>query len=230
MFNRECLYLEYRYGTENCSSNPIYEDLFNGNADAYNNVRTFTDIGTMVFSLGLGYTQMNKTPAQNLKDTARANAYNDSTAKTNGTKNAVEDSVDDTKNANPKTRLPRTNGEWEGEPGNGKWYSNKPEVNNITNGEGVEFVNGRPDFSPWSQGKFEFEPGTLNGTSSDFSKVYEAIKNEYGLSSQNQAKQFLRDAGLTPHHTSNTVIELIPTDLHKNIPHIGSASDMRGLY
>ncbi|MFV0379201.1 MAG: HNH endonuclease [Anaerorhabdus sp.] len=34
--------------------------------------------------------------------------------------------------------------------------------------------------------------------------------------------------GLTPHHTSTTSIDLIPTDLHGNIPHIGSASDLRG--
>ena len=33
--------------------------------------------------------------------------------------------------------------------------------------------------------------------------------------------------GWTPHHLSNNVIILVPTDLHGNIPHIGSASDMR---
>lgn len=50
---------------------------------------------------------------------------------------------------NPKVRLPRTNGKWEGEPGKGKWYSDKPEVNKITNGEGVEFIDGRANFTPW---------------------------------------------------------------------------------
>lgn len=29
-------------------------------------------------------------------------------------------------------------------------------------------------------------------------------------------------------YPSSTVIQIIPTDLHGNIPHIGSASDMRG--
>jgi len=33
---------------------------------------------------------------------------------------------------------------------------------------------------------------------------------------------------VTPHHSGTTVIELIPTDLHKNVPHIGTASDLRG--
>src|SRR5699024_7649079 len=34
-------------------------------------------------------------------------------------------------NANHRTRLPRNNGHWKGEPGNGKWYSDKLEVQNI---------------------------------------------------------------------------------------------------
>ncbi|XOQ15210.1 MAG: LXG domain-containing protein [Shouchella clausii] len=129
---------------------------------------------------------------------------------------------------NPTTRLPRTNGKWEGEPGNGKWYSDKPEVKNITNGEGVEFINGRPNFSPWSEGDIVFEKGKLTGTPNDFSLVYEQIQHQYNLPSKNAAKKLLKQAGVTPHHKSNTVIELIPTDLHGNIPHIGSASDLRG--
>lgn len=38
----------------------------------------------------------------------------------------------------------------------------------------------------------------------------------------------VEEKGLTPHHLDNNTIQLIPTDLHKNIPHIGSASDLRG--
>lgn len=34
--------------------------------------------------------------------------------------------------------------------------------------------------------------------------------------------------GVTPHHANTTRIQLIPKDLHGNIPHIGSASDLRG--
>ncbi len=131
---------------------------------------------------------------------------------------------------NPTTRLPRTNGKWEGEPGNRKWYSDKPEVKIITNGEGVEFINGRPNFSPWSEGDLVFEKGKLTGTANDFSLVFEQIQHQYKLPSKNAAKKLLKQAGVTPHHKSSTVIELIPTDLHGNIPHIGSVSDLRGGY
>jgi hypothetical protein len=128
-----------------------------------------------------------------------------------------------------RVRLPRTNGNWtSGEPGNGLWQSDIPEVNAVTGGNPIEFKNGRPDFSPWSKGEIEFEPGKLNGTREDFNLVYDEIAREKGLSSRNAAREYLLDKGLTPHHLSNTTIQLIPTDLHGNIPHIGSASDMRG--
>ncbi|MBO2535596.1 HNH endonuclease [Rummeliibacillus suwonensis] len=128
----------------------------------------------------------------------------------------------------PKTRLPRRNGQWKGEPGNSKWYSEKPQVKKITNDEGIEFKEGRPNFTPWSKGSIKFKEGMLDGTKNDFNLVYEKIKQLKGFKSINQAKFWLKEKGLTPHHKSSTEIELIPTDLHGNIPHIGSASDLRG--
>ncbi|WP_077596827.1 HNH endonuclease family protein [Oceanobacillus kimchii] len=129
---------------------------------------------------------------------------------------------------NPKTRLPRNNGHWNGEPGNGKWYSDKPEVQKVTNGKGVEFKDGRPNFTPWSKGSIKFKEGLLDGTKNDFNLVYEKIKQLKGFKTNNQAKIWLKEKGLTPHHKSHTEIELIPTNLHGNIPHVGSASDLRG--
>ena len=130
--------------------------------------------------------------------------------------------------ANPKTRLPRTDGRWEGEPGNGKWYSTKPKVLKVTKGEPVVFKNGRPNFTSWSVGSLIFKKGELAGTREDFGKVYEYLKEKYKFNSKNEAKNWLRDNGLTPHHLSDTEIQLVPTDLNDGIPHIGSASDMRG--
>jgi len=132
---------------------------------------------------------------------------------------------------NPKTRLPRSNGEWKnGAPGNGDWYSNNPKVTNITGGKPVKFTDGRPDFSPWSKGEIEFEPGELDGTDADFDKVYDQIKEEKGLPSRAAAKAYLKDQGLTPHHLDNNTIQLVPSDLHNNVPHVGAASDLRGGY
>ncbi|WP_226665561.1 peptidoglycan-binding protein [Metabacillus litoralis] len=131
---------------------------------------------------------------------------------------------------NPKTRLPKTNGKWDGSPGNGKWYSNNSDVNSVTGGKPIEFKNGRPDFSPYAKGNLTFKPGQLTGTDNDFKLVYQKLMKAKGFESENQAKKWLKNQGLTPHHASNDSIQLVPTKLHKNIPHIGSASDLRGGY
>ncbi|MDY7904262.1 T7SS effector LXG polymorphic toxin [Bacillus sp. AG1] len=135
------------------------------------------------------------------------------------------------KSTNPRTRLPRTKGRWEGTPGNGKWYSDKPEVNAVTKGEPVEFVNNRPIFTPWSKGTIRFKEGELTGKDTDFALVYKRIKKLKGFKTQGEAEDWLKyTAKLTPHHLDHTTIQLIPTALHKNVPHIGSASDLRGGY
>ncbi|GKX52739.1 RHS repeat-associated core domain-containing protein [Budvicia aquatica] len=127
----------------------------------------------------------------------------------------------------PKTRLPRNQGHWDGEPGNGNWYSDLPEVNEVTGGAPVPFRNGRPDFSEWSKGEIEFPEGVLNGTDADFDQVYIKLK-ELGVGkNKTQAKNWLSSEKITPHHLSTTVIQLIPTKLHGKVPHIGSASEMR---
>jgi len=128
-----------------------------------------------------------------------------------------------------RTRLPRTGGRWEGEPGNGKWYSDNPEIKEIIGEKPVEFIKGRPDFSPWSKGSFKFKPGELNGdNTNDFGLVYDKIKEIKDFKTQQQAIDWLNEKDVTLHHSSPTEIQLIPTKLHKNVPHIGSASDLRG--
>jgi len=127
----------------------------------------------------------------------------------------------------PKVYLPRSNGHWEGEPGNGDWYSDLPEVNEITGGKPVPFKDGRPDFSEWSEAEMKFDPGVLNGTRSDFDEIYKKMRDEIGFDSKSSARVWLTKNGITPHHYSNEVIQFVPTQLHSKVPHIGSASDMR---
>ena len=131
---------------------------------------------------------------------------------------------------NPRKRLPRTNGKWDGEPGESKWYSDKKDVTDITNGEGIPYKNGRPDFSKWIDtelGTLKFKPGELDGTINDFDKIYDKLQKQRDLQSKNKARELLKERSVTPHHKSATEIEFIPTKLHGNVPHIGSASDMR---
>ena len=64
---------EFRHGTENRSYNAMHDGLFNGNTTAYNNVRTFTDLGTTIFSIGTAAATTPKTPAQKINNTANKN-------------------------------------------------------------------------------------------------------------------------------------------------------------
>ncbi|OIR59237.1 hypothetical protein BLL41_21585 [Bacillus sp. FMQ74] len=132
--------------------------------------------------------------------------------------------------ANPRSVLPRTRGKWIGKPGDGQWYSDIPEVNAATKGEPITFKDGRPDFTPWTVANIKFKPGELNGTKKDFRLVYKKIKEIKGFKSQAQAKKWLSQQGLTPHHLDSTTIQLVPSVINNKIPHIGGASDLRGGY
>jgi A nuclease of the HNH/ENDO VII superfamily with conserved WHH len=124
------------------------------------------------------------------------------------------------------SRLPASNGQWSGTPGNSDWTSSNSDVNSVTGGQPIPFRDGYPDFSQWSEGTFIFD--NLTGQNSDFGMVYDAVANEYGLANRTEAQNFLRELGLTPHHVEDgRTIQLIPTALHNNIPHIGGASHLR---
>ena len=127
-----------------------------------------------------------------------------------------------------RDRLPRSKGKWSdpSKPGESDWHSDKKPVKDVTGGCGIPFKNGRPDFSKWSKGELKFKKGVLDGTDADFDKVYQAIGKQKGIS-KTAAKNWLSQEGLTPHHLDDRTIQLIPTDLHGNVPHTGSASDMR---
>ena len=78
---------------------------------------------------------------------------------------------------------------------------------------------------------FEFAPGELNGyDADDFPLVYDELIGHPALGrpgSRNQVRQLLRQFGLTIHHKSDTEMVLVPSVVHNNIPHTGSAADMR---
>jgi hypothetical protein len=174
---------------------------------------------------------VSKTPPTYERVPESPNVHIDKTAEAKTEKEKFTSDRNEQKNTGkPKTRLPKANGHWEGEPGNGLWHSDLNDVNEITRGKPIEFVNGRPIFTPWSRGKIKFKPGQLDGSNADFDAVYDYVARQKGLASKNLAKNYLKELGVTPHHLDRSTIQLIPTKLHGNIPHIGSASDLRGGY
>jgi len=131
---------------------------------------------------------------------------------------------------NPRTRLPQSYGRWDGPEGASNWHSDIPEVNAITGGKPVRFVNGRPVFKPWVVDTLTFKPMELDGSKADFTKVYEKLARKWDLPDPTAAQEELTRRGLTPHHEDSITIQLLPLDLHYHTEHIGSASDMRNGY
>jgi len=125
--------------------------------------------------------------------------------------------------------LPRENGRWSGTPGNSRWFSNNPDAISVTNGRGVLYRNNRPVFSPFRHSVLRFRSGVLDGSRADTEVILRRIMQDRGFSSMNQARNWLRQNGLTPHHRDSITIELVPTRLHQrsSTPHIGSAADLR---
>jgi hypothetical protein len=132
--------------------------------------------------------------------------------------------------------LPVNNGYWTNpaRPGNSGWVSSHPNVNAVTGGRPVQFRNGMVNFSPWSQGTI-FVPnmtGRVNGTGNDLQLGRDMLREKFGLSSDNAAKEWLRQRNLTLHHAADGVrLELIPSDLHNTarggIPHAGGSTILR---
>lgn len=125
------------------------------------------------------------------------------------------------------SRLPRNHGEWKGVEGESKWISHKPAVLKVTRGKPIRFRKERPDFSPWSKGSYSFKEGVLKGTHEDFSVVKDKIKQQHGFASKVKVEEWLEKEKLTIHHVDRWEVELIPSDLHNNIPHVGGAAEAR---
>ncbi len=52
----------------------------------------------------------------------------------------------------------------------------------------IPFTNGRPDFSKWKVGD-DLKVDGMTGADSDFPKIYEKMKQEYGFKTQKEAKE-----------------------------------------
>jgi hypothetical protein len=142
-------------------------------------------------------------------------------------------------------RLPRSRGTWSGAEGNSIWMSTRPQVKALAP-NGVRFKNHYPDFRPWQVG------GEVRINQSGFADDFAAADLRYseriaagtepvpagytradfvarnGDAIAAGTERYRRAAGLTwHHHQGGTVLYLVPTKLHANVPHTGGASAAR---
>lgn len=125
---------------------------------------------------------------------------------------------------------------WAGKPGDSLWdpaeagyHADKiEEITSVTKGEPLRFEDGYPDFSPYAlqaraadgspvPARVEIRMTGENGP--DFGAARQAMADKLGL------PKFKEPAGYTWHHNPDGVtMELIPSELHNNIPHSGGAT------
>lgn len=126
-------------------------------------------------------------------------------------------------------RIPRSDGAWDGEPGNSPWLSDNLEVYQITQGEPIPFINGEPSLVNWA------EEGVILGNmtgidAADFAAADRALMRQYPGRWPNQTavERWRSSARLTWHHEPDLeTMTLVPMALHGNLPHLGGASMAR---
>jgi hypothetical protein len=133
-------------------------------------------------------------------------------------------------------------GKWgldgKGTPGEGPWYPDKTHrAYFFTKGQPIMFENGFPNLTPWAKHDLSIQ---MKGDPSDFVEAdrlgaIEGFKRDpkkFGTDGQPDIDKFIkfrREFSLTWHHKENgTTMQLVPTDLHSSLPHIGGSSLSRG--
>lgn len=135
-------------------------------------------------------------------------------------------------------RMPKTGGTWSGGVrGEGLWYSDNPKVKAVTGGEGVPFKNGDPIFTKWA--KEEVGIAVTGDSAKDLSLADRELASRWGATDPDTylhngkpnaaaVERWRVQNGYTWHHHENgTLMQLVPSDLNGNVPHVGGASGAR---
>ena len=187
----------------------------------------------------------NKIPDFNKSDTLLSlKEKTDSPAKSIGIKDKIPDFIE------TNGFLPKTGGEWEGERGNSKWIPASEETpqNPLTNPDkktwkeildenktdGINFNDGEPDFSEISEGTVEIDDYSIN-RNDNFTQADEKLAEKWteeGKGNKEWTPQDIRnyrkENNLTWHERNDMkTMDLVPTEIHGNIPHQGGISVLK---
>lgn len=145
--------------------------------------------------------------------------------------------------------VPRTGGEWTGEPGNSTWkpdperippeksrnpehpYSNPEglswkEIQEKYGIDGIVFTDGEPDFSEISKGTVEIDDFT-DDRSSNFEQADEKMAEQRGCTPE-EVEQWRKEHNYTWHECGDCKTMLkVPNEVHANVPHSGGVSEYK---
>lgn len=136
------------------------------------------------------------------------------------------------------THSPKQGWKQGGERGNGPWNPKESglrpdkikKIESVTGGKPVQFKDGYPDFSEYTykaegldgksiSGEVEVQLSETGNRSADIKLANGAMAKKLGLD------KFKEPEGYTWHHTEDgTTMQLVPSNLHNNVPHSGGVS------
>jgi hypothetical protein len=144
--------------------------------------------------------------------------------------------------------FPNTNGQWDGEKGNSTWMPDgdyvpkKPSGNEKTweeilapyEEDGVEFKDGEPDFTPFSEASVEIKDFGLE-RDDNFAQADEALAEEWSKEQKDgknwtpeDIEKYRKENKLSWHERSDQkTMDLVPQEIHGNIPHSGGISEAK---
>lgn len=144
--------------------------------------------------------------------------------------------------------LPKEGGEWCGKAGDSTWLPNEEEIpkrplgNEKTWGEilkkyevdGIEFKDGEPDFTPFSEGTVEIEDFT-DDRNANFTQADEKLAEQWTAEGKDgkewtaqDIKEYRKENQLSWHERSDMkTLDLTPQEVHGNVPHSGGISALK---
>lgn len=126
------------------------------------------------------------------------------------------------------------NGHWESEKGDSVWKPNKEDIPPCSNPEGktwgeilkehktdgIEYKDGKPDFSPVAKAEVQIDDFTGN-RAKNFEQADEKLAKEKKCSPE-EIKQWRKENNYTWHECSDCkTMQLVPSEIHNNMPHAG---------
>lgn len=150
--------------------------------------------------------------------------------------------------ANTFGMLPRSGGEWTGEPGNSEWVPDRdgvPKNRNYSNVEGktwgeildkygidsIPFKDGEPDFSEVSKGTVEIDDfcDERYGAGGNFDQASEKLAQQRGCTKE-EVQNWMRENNYTWHERSDCkTMDKVPREVHGNVAHSGGISKVKSM-
>lgn len=145
-------------------------------------------------------------------------------------------------------RIPVNGGEWSNETGDSTWKPNPdgvPQLNNPENKtweeilkehgiDGISFSDGDPDFSEISEGEVQIDDFT-ESRDKNFRQADEKLAEQWAKEGKDgkewtprEVAEWRKENGYTWHECKDcTTMQLVPSEVHNNIPHSGGISDIK---